>query len=97
MQDNVEEVLELLHKLLGELQSPFFKKIVVPAAKKNGEYLFQIAAPEVVSGRKKLKTLQNMWEQKQFGLIFHSCKLLKNFLNSGSSTWDFSPLINYPN
>ena len=25
MQDNVEEVLELLHKLLGELQYPFLK------------------------------------------------------------------------
>ena len=26
MQDNMEEVLELLHKLLGELQQPLFKK-----------------------------------------------------------------------
>ena len=27
MQDNVEEVLELSHKLLGELQTPLLKKI----------------------------------------------------------------------
>ena len=34
MQDNVEGVLELLHKLLGELQSPLFKKNS-PSCKKN--------------------------------------------------------------
>ena len=59
MQDSVEEVLELLHKLLGELQSPLLKKYIVPAAKRIGADLFEIAAPEigeVVSGRKKLKT-----------------------------------------
>ena len=59
MQDSVEEVLELLHKLLGELQSVFFKKYIVQAAKGIGANLFEIAAPEigeVVSGRRKLKT-----------------------------------------
>ena len=56
MQDNLEEVLELLHKLLGKLQSPLIKKFVVPAAKRIGADLFETAAPEigeVVSGRKK--------------------------------------------
>ena len=59
MQDNVEEVMVLLHKLLGELQFPFLKKYIVRAAKRIGANLFEIAAPEfgeVVSGRKKLKT-----------------------------------------
>ena len=59
MQDSVEEVLELLHKLLGELQSTLLKKHIVPAAKRIGADLFEIAAPEigeVVSGLKKLKT-----------------------------------------
>ena len=59
MQDSVEEVLMLLHKLLRELQFPFIKKYIVPAAKRIGADLFEIAAPEigeVVSGRKKLKT-----------------------------------------
>ena len=58
MQENVEEVLELSHKL-GELQSPLLKKYIVPAAKKIGSGLFEIAAPEieeVVIGRKKFKT-----------------------------------------
>ena len=56
--DNVEEVLELLHKLLGELQFFFIKKHIVPAAKRIGADLFEFATPEieeVVSGRKKLK------------------------------------------
>ena len=59
MQGSVEEVLVLLHKLLGELQFPSLKKYIVPAAKRIGADLFEIAAPEigeVVSGRKKLKT-----------------------------------------
>ena len=34
LQDNVEEVLELLHKLLVELQSPLLKNYIIPAAKK---------------------------------------------------------------
>ena len=58
MQDSVEEVLVLLHKLLGELH-PFIKKYIVPAAKKIGADLLEIAAPEigeVVSGRKNFKT-----------------------------------------
>ena len=69
MQDNVQEGLVLLHKLLGELQFPFFKKYIVPAAKRIGPDLFEIAAPEigeVVSGRKNSKHLQKMLEQKQF-------------------------------
>ena len=59
MQDNVEEVLELLQKLLGGLQSPLLKNYLVPAAKKIGADLFEIAVPEieeVVSGRMKLET-----------------------------------------
>ena len=59
MQDSVEEVLELLHKLLGELQSPLLKKYIVPAAKRIGANLFEIAAREigeVFSGCKKIKT-----------------------------------------
>ena len=54
MQNNVEEVLELLHKLLGELQSPLLKNYLVPAAKNIEADLFEIAVPEieeVVSGR----------------------------------------------
>ena len=47
MQDNVEEVLELLRKLLGELQSLFIKKYLVPAAKRIGADLFVTAAPEI--------------------------------------------------
>ena len=49
----------LLHKLLGELQFLLLKKYTVPAAKRIGADLFEIAAPEigeVISGRKKLKT-----------------------------------------
>ena len=70
MQDNVEEVLELLYKLLGELQSPLLKKYILPAAKRIGADLFQIAASEieeVASGRKKLKTFAKDLGQKQFG------------------------------
>ena len=71
MQDNVEEFLVILHKLLRELQSLLFKKIINPAAKRIGADLFEIAAPkigEIVSRRKKNSNhLQTMWEQKQFG------------------------------
>ena len=69
MQDSMEEVLLLLHKLLGELQFILFKKFLVPAAKKFGADLFESAAPEIgelVSGRKNSKHLQNMLEQNQF-------------------------------
>ena len=44
---------------LGRTAIPFIKKYIVPAAKRIGADLFEIAAPEigkVVSGRKKLKT-----------------------------------------
>ena len=69
MQDSVEEVLALLHKFLGELQFPLLKKNIVPAAKRIGADLFDIAAPEIgeiVSGRKNSKNLQKILEQKQF-------------------------------
>ena len=58
-QDSLEEVLVLLHKLLGEVQFPLLKKYIVPAAKKSEQVYLKIAAPkigEVVSGRKQLKT-----------------------------------------
>ena len=44
---------------LGRTAIPFIKKYIVPAAKRFGADLFEIAAPEigeVVSGRKKLKS-----------------------------------------
>ena len=62
MQDNVEEGLV-------RTAIPFIKKYIVPAAKRIGPDLFEIAAPEigeVVSGRKNSKYLQKMLEQKQF-------------------------------
>ena len=43
----------------GRTAIPFIKKYIVPAAKRIGADLFEIAAPEigeVVSGQKKLKT-----------------------------------------
>ena len=58
-----------LAQTLGRTAIPFIKKYIVPAAKRIGADLFEIAAPEigeVVSGRKKLKRLQKMLEQKQF-------------------------------
>ena len=48
-----------LAQILGRTAIPFIKKYIVPAAKRIGADLFEIAAPEigeVVSGRKKLKT-----------------------------------------
>ena len=48
-----------LAQTLGRTAIPFIKKYKVPAAKRIGADLFEIAAPEigeVVSGRKKLKT-----------------------------------------
>ena len=60
MQDNVEEVLDLLHKLLGELQSSLLKYIQSQLRKKIEADLFEIAAPEieeVVSGRKKIRKI----------------------------------------
>ena len=60
-----------LAQTLGRTAIPFIKKCIVPAAKRIGAALFEIAAPEieeVVSGSKKnSKNLQKMWEQKQFG------------------------------
>ena len=63
-----------LAQTLGRTAIPFIKKYIVPAAKRIGADLFEIAAPEtgkVVSGRKKLKTfakdvgtktVRNSWE-----------------------------------
>ena len=48
-----------LAQTLGRTAITFIKKYIVPAAKRIGADLFEIAAPEigeVVSGRKKLKT-----------------------------------------
>ena len=48
-----------LAKTLARTAIPFIKKYIVPAAKRIGADLFEIAAPgigEVVRGRKKLKT-----------------------------------------
>ena len=58
-----------LAQTLGRTAIPFIKKYIVPAAKRIGADLFEIAAPEigeVVSGRKNSKRLQKMLEQKQF-------------------------------
>ena len=54
---------------LGRSAISFIKKCIIPAAKRIGADLFEIAAPdigEVVSGRKNSKHLQKMLEQKQF-------------------------------
>ena len=48
-----------LAQTFGITAIPFIKKYIVPAAKRIGADLFEIAAPEIgeiVSGRKKLKT-----------------------------------------
>ena len=65
MQDVVEKILELMQKLLGELQSPFFKKYS-PSCEKNWSILFENAAQEMgkfVGGHKKFKTFAQEWEQ----------------------------------
>ena len=71
MQDNVEEVLMLVHKLLRELQSLFQKIYIVPAAKRIAADLFEIAARkigEIVSGRKQTQTIcKRCKTAKQFG------------------------------
>ena len=49
-----------LAQTLGRTAIPFIKKYIVPAAKRIGADLFEIAAPEigeVVSGRRKLKNI----------------------------------------
>ena len=70
MQDSVEEVLVLLHKILGELQFPFIKNYIVAAAKRIGADIFKIAGPEigeVVSGRKKTQNIcKKILEKKEF-------------------------------
>ena len=58
-----------LAQTLGRAAIPSIKKYIVPAAKKIGANLIEIAAPEigeVVSGRKNSKLLQKILEQKQF-------------------------------
>ena len=55
-----------LSQTLGRTAIPFIKKYIVPAAKRIGADLFEIAAPEIgeiVSGRKNSKHLQKMLEQ----------------------------------
>ena len=57
-----------LAQTLGRTAIPFIKKYIVPAAKRIGADLFEIAAPEigeVVSGQKNSKTsknFENSWE-----------------------------------
>ena len=51
-----------LAQTLGRTAIRFIKKYIVPAAKRIGADLFEIAPPEIgeaVSGRKKLKTFAN--------------------------------------
>ena len=53
-------VFGALAQPLGRFAIPFIKETIVPAAKRIGADLFRAAAPEigeVVSGRKKLKTI----------------------------------------
>ena len=59
MEDRREGDLGLLHKILGELQFPFLRKYVVPAAKRIGADMLMFAAPkngEVISVRKSFET-----------------------------------------
>ena len=54
-----------LAQSLGRTAVLFIKKYIVTAAKTIGADLFEVAAPEVVSGRKKnSKHLQNMQAKK---------------------------------
>ena len=46
-----------LTRNLGWTAIPFIKKYIVPAAKEIGADLFEIAAPEVVSGPKKFQNI----------------------------------------
>ena len=60
----------VLAQTLVRTAIPFNKKYIVPAAKRIGADLFEVAAPEmgeVVSGRKKFKTFAKMFDQTQFG------------------------------
>ena len=73
MQDNVEEVLELLNKLMGELQSPLLKNTKSQLRKE----LVQICLKSLLQRLGKLlvdvknsEHLQKKWEQKQFGKIW---------------------------
>ena len=57
-----------LAQTLVRIAIPFIKKHIVPAAKRIGADLFEIAAPEigeVFSGRKNSKLLQKLLKQKQ--------------------------------
>ena len=73
MQDNVEG-FGALAQTLGRTAIPLTKKYIVPAAKRIGADVFEIAASEigkVVSGRKKLKSVAEdvgtETVRKQFG------------------------------
>ena len=59
-----------LAQTLGRTAISFITKYIVPATKRIGADLSEIAAPdikEVVSGQKNSKHLQKMFEQKQLG------------------------------
>ena len=56
-----------LAQTLGRTAIPFIKKNIVPAAKRYGADLFEIAAPEIGEVVKKLKTFAKNVGTKQFG------------------------------
>ena len=58
MQDNVEEVLVLLRKLIGELQKELGQIYLKSLLQRLGKLLVDA---------KNSKHLQKMWQQKQFG------------------------------
>ena len=58
MQDNVEEVLVLLRKLIGELQKELGQIYLKSLLQRLGKLLVDA---------KSSKHLQKMWQQKQFG------------------------------
>ena len=56
-----------LAQVIGRTATPFLRKCILPAAKRVGADLMELAAPEtaeVVSGRKNFKTLQRVWEDR---------------------------------
>ena len=56
-----------LAKIIGRTAIPILRKNIVPAAKRVGADLLEIAVPEiaeVVSGRKNIKTAAKVWEDR---------------------------------
>ena len=54
-------------QVIGRSAIPFLRKYIVPAAKRVGADLLEFAVPEiadVVSGRKNIKQLQRVWEDR---------------------------------